>query len=42
MLEETAGTSMYNDKKFDTEKLITKKDMKLKEMQNLLTNEIEP
>jgi structural maintenance of chromosome 2 len=42
MLEETAGTSLYNNMKSASEKLILKKEAKVKEMTNVLINEIEP
>ena len=42
MLEETAGTSLYNDMKASALKLMEKKDDKLEKMNSLLVNEIEP
>lgn len=42
MLEETAGTSLYNNMKAASKKLIQKKEAKVNEMSNVLMNEIEP
>lgn len=36
------GTSLYNEKKKDSQKIIEKKETKVKEMNELLTNDIEP
>ena len=41
-MEETAGTSMYNNMKKQSMKLIIKKESKVAEMTNLLENEIKP
>lgn len=42
MIEEAAGTSMYEQKREHTTKLMEKKDGKLQEMEALLKEEIEP
>ena len=42
MLEETAGTSLYIDKKLDGLKLIKKKEEKIEKMEILIREEIEP
>ncbi|KAJ6645604.1 Structural maintenance of chromosomes protein 2 [Pseudolycoriella hygida] len=42
MVEEAAGTSMYESKRDQTNKLIEKKDAKLNEMESVLKEEIEP
>merc|ERR1719420_2489325 len=42
MLEETAGTKMYETKKQQSEKLIEKKDLKVKEISDILQKEIQP
>ncbi len=42
MLEETAGTALYNDKKKEAQKIIEKKETKLKEIEQLLESDIEP
>ncbi len=36
------GTSLYNEKKKDSQKIIEKKEAKVKEMNSLLKEEIEP
>jgi len=36
MIEETAGTALYNEKKKESMKLIEKKDQKVKEINELL------
>jgi len=42
MIEEAAGTRMYESKKQAAEKTIEKKDAKLKEINNILSEDIEP
>ncbi|CAB4067167.1 SMC2 [Lepeophtheirus salmonis] len=42
MLEEAAGTRMYESKKQNAQKTIEKKDAKLKEIDNILKEEINP
>jgi structural maintenance of chromosome 2 len=42
MLEETAGTSLYNEKKRDAQRTIEKKEEKLKQVQDLIEGEIRP
>ena len=42
MLEETAGTKMYETKKLQSEKLIDKKELKVKEISDILQKEIQP
>ena len=42
MLEETAGTALYNEKKKEAQKTIEKKETKLNEIKSLLQIEIEP
>ncbi|XP_070563660.1 structural maintenance of chromosomes protein 2-like [Ptychodera flava] len=42
MIEEAAGTSMYEQKKASAQKTIEKKDFKLKEINNILAEEITP
>lgn len=42
MLEETAGTSLYIDKKLEGLKLIKKKEEKIEKMETLIREEIEP
>lgn len=42
MIEEAAGTSMYEQKREHTTKLMEKKDGKIQEMETLLKEEIEP
>merc|ERR1719426_275716 len=42
MLEETAGTKMYETKKQQSEKLIEKKELKVKEISDILQKEIQP
>ena len=41
-MEEAAGTALYFEKKRDDENLIKKKDIKLSEINGLLSTEIEP
>lgn len=42
MLEETAGTSLYNEKKRDAQRTIEKKEEKLRQVQDLIDTEIRP
>lgn len=42
MLEETAGTALYNDKRQDSQKILLKKGDKLIEMSGLLDREVRP
>ena len=42
MLEETAGTSLYNKKKEECLEIIKKKEDKLKEINGLIDQEITP
>ncbi|KAJ3601182.1 hypothetical protein NHX12_032155 [Muraenolepis orangiensis] len=42
MIEEAAGTSMYESKKISSQKTIEKKEAKLKEIQTILEEEITP
>jgi structural maintenance of chromosome 2 len=42
MLEETAGTALYNQKKRESQNLMAKKEEKLKEIGNLIKDEINP
>ncbi|CAD8056014.1 unnamed protein product [Paramecium primaurelia] len=42
MLEETAGTSLYNEKKREAQKLIQKKEEKLKQVNEIIEAEIQP
>eukprot|EP00912_Choanoflagellata_sp_UC4_P001945 UC4_evm1s1248 len=42
LLEEAAGTRMYNDKKERAERTIQRKEAKLQEISSILTEEIEP
>jgi len=42
MMEETAGTALYCDKKREAQKVIEKKETKLQEINELLSAEIEP
>ncbi|CAK80576.1 unnamed protein product (macronuclear) [Paramecium tetraurelia] len=42
MLEETAGTSLYNEKKREAQKLIQKKEEKLKQVNEIIETEIQP
>ena len=42
MLEETAGTSLYNEKKRESQKMIEKKEEKVKEVNDLLLKSIMP
>ncbi|XP_055382304.1 structural maintenance of chromosomes protein 2 [Condylostylus longicornis] len=42
MIEEAAGTSMYESKKVETTRLIEKKDVKVRETDTLLKEEVEP
>lgn len=36
MLEETAGTALYNEKKKESEKIILKKEEKVKEINDMI------
>ena len=42
MIEEAAGTSLYETKREQTTKILEKKDSKLKEMDTLLAEEVQP
>lgn len=42
MLEETAGTAFYNDKRKESQKILEKKGEKLQEMASILEKEIYP
>lgn len=42
MIEEAAGTSMFEDKKDKATKTMAKKEKKMEEIQSLLKEEIEP
>ena len=42
MLEETAGTSLYNEKKEDSLKIMRSKEKKVLEIEEILNNEIMP
>lgn len=42
MMEETAGTALYQEKKREAQKIIDKKELKLQEINSLLKSHIEP
>ena len=42
MLEETAGTSLYNEKKKESQRIIQKKEEKVKEVNELILKSIMP
>ncbi|CAI5443902.1 unnamed protein product [Caenorhabditis angaria] len=42
MIEEAAGTKMYDQKRKDTEKTISQKDMKLEECQKIIEESLDP